>query len=233
MEETGDTLILGNAPEVETDEEAWNLCLQKWRAIVKAHKEGKDVENYWSESCAFCVKYVPNDCEGCPIFEVTERDECDGTPYYEYTRNRSVNTARKELDFIQSIGEFNDWVEEEEEPEVDQEILEEMKNSIQNKVDTLKESVAYYLKDLMTAETLESVMEIKREILLEFVDKMPLGIHACYFCIKHQDNCDECKYGEVHGKCLDSDSDYHQVEIIRRSLKQALRDHYHTDEDRY
>ena len=231
MKETETTLELGDSPQPENEEEAWQLSIQKWRAIVEAEKQGKHVYNIAGNSCGLCQYF--DECESCPVDIVSESDSCDNTPFYDYLYERNLANAQKELDFLLSVGDEFGWNEQEEEPVVDQEILEEMKNSIQNKVDTLKESIAYYLKDLMTAETLENVMETKREILLEFVDKMPLGIHACYFCIKHQDNCDECKYGEVHGKCLDSDSDYHQVEIIRRSLKQALRDHYHTDEDRY
>jgi len=233
FDETAETLVLGDAPEVETDEEAWNLCLQKWRLIVKAEREDKEVERYASESCAFCIKHYPKNCISCPIYEITEKEDCQGTPYYKYTRNKSLQTATKELEFIQSIGEFNDWTEEEEEIEVDQDILEDMRENIQGRVDALKDNVEHYLKELTTAETLERVMEIKRSILLEFVKKIPLGTQACYFCIKTDTECDVCRYGEVHGQCLETNSDYDKVETLRTNLTSAIRDNYHTDEDTY
>lgn len=59
-------------------------CIGKYRLLSQfIDEQGNDELTYVPTvpSCALCKKYYNNNCEGCPIYESTNKDGCQDTPF--------------------------------------------------------------------------------------------------------------------------------------------------------
>jgi len=71
----------------------------------------------------------------------------------------------------------------------------------------------------LSEDTAEEIyVRIKKEVDLFDTDGFSSG--TCPFCYIVSDNCNICKYGERHKKCLTFDSDYQKLfaEFMRRNV---------------
>lgn len=90
--------------------EALRGSIAKWEAIVAGTGEDLGPEN-----CALCQEFITNDCEGCPVYQATQRVYCMSTPYGYYTEGwkafhiegrKDIDLtalAQAELDFLKSL----------------------------------------------------------------------------------------------------------------------------------
>ena len=93
----------------------------------------------------------------------------------------------------------------------------------------LNDSVSSLVDKLEAAETVEEIMELKKQILITWLEFLPLVPCACYFCNLHA-LCDSCEYAEFHGPCTDYDSDFGVIEYALEKLMDVISDRYYKGE---
>jgi len=81
------------------------------------------------------------------------------------------------------------------------------------------------------AETVEEIMAIKKEILLDLIENMPLSYAYCYFCLMLITKCYECPYMKHHGACNDDGSTWRNIIRAKTRLTLALEDYYREGEE--
>lgn len=73
--------------------------IQKWEYVVEHINE---IENDAGvETCGLCEKYSL--CNFCPVMEQTGISCCRGTPYMTFHKDKSLENAQAELDFLKSL----------------------------------------------------------------------------------------------------------------------------------
>jgi hypothetical protein len=103
--------------------------------------------------------------------------------------------------------------------------------SISRQLETFNTIQNALLARMRNATTVEEIMELKQQMLLNCVDDMPLSSSSCYFCLLNID-CSKCPYGALHGICAEEESDFRKVCIAKENLKEALYNYHHQD-DKY
>ena len=88
-----------------------------------------------------------------------------------------------------------------------------------------QKSIDYFLEQIKKADTVEEIMQVKKDMLINMVNYIPSGRLYCYFCIENDDDCSKCQYGKLHGKC-GANSDYHKIGHDLSKLKDALKNYY-------
>lgn len=105
-------LALGAAYPKVTRENALDLSIAKWQAIVDYYvKHEQDSERRLLseyDTCALCLLYTPPfSCLGCPVQARTGTFQCHNTPYWDHrnamTPAQALRAARRELAFLQSL----------------------------------------------------------------------------------------------------------------------------------
>jgi len=111
---------------------------------------------------------------------------------------------------------------------VEKEVLDKMvKNLIENK-EEISKIYSDYISKIKNANSVEEVMDLKKKLLYELIQNLPMGCKHCYFCIKYYDSpCEECEYADYHGTCISNDSLWNDLmyEFKRKILKADLSDY--------
>ena len=81
------------------------------------------------------------------------------------------------------------------------------------------------INNMKKVNSVEELTSIKRNLLIEYVSRMPLDRATCYFCLKNK-NCRECEYGKVHGICFDDGSTYDKIISAKNRLIAELLKYY-------
>jgi len=104
-------------------------------------------------------------------------------------------------------------------------------------LDRLYDSMRHYIIKIREAETVEEMMHHKKEMLVEYVNSIPIGPDECYFCLLYlgddcEEDCEEvpCEYGVVHGFCGDDGSDYREIRKLVNELRQRIEEKYYKGE---
>lgn len=101
-------------------------------------------------------------------------------------------------------------------------------------VAALRACASYYeaafsraLSFMECADSVEQIMMVKRDLLLELVEYLPLGEDACYFCRLREFvptvTCNSCLYARVHGNCFEPESHYSAICSAWEALSSTLR----------
>lgn len=89
--------------------------VDKWKALVDFHTKNGPIKVYgvMGGSCALCHLFCPEepdpesdaleDCDGCLVFEKTGMRNCADTPFWDYVIKHNLKTAKKELEFLESL----------------------------------------------------------------------------------------------------------------------------------
>lgn len=102
--------------------------------------------------------------------------------------------------------------------------LKEFNKDMTKRIDAMEE-----------AASAESLMQLKRNLLMNWVSEFPLTAKFCLFCVYHSSghdgmapHCRECGYNKVHGKCgaTPEPTDTRQVDSWSKinNQKNSLRD---------
>jgi len=94
----------------------------------------------------------------------------------------------------------------------------------------LKHTIKRMLEAMRETDTVETLMSLKRELLLRLIDLLPIDANHCYFCIVHHPHCKECEYAKVHGECSKEESDYYRIYSLLSMLKQEIYYNYYKGE---
>jgi len=94
----------------------------------------------------------------------------------------------------------------------------------------LNKVIKSLIKDMEKAKTVEEIMELKKELLIKYVQLMPITSSYCYFCIEHFMNCDKCEYAKHHGICDYAESDYFKIYDKAVDLKRTIEELYYKGE---
>jgi len=132
-------------------------------------------------------------------------------------------------------GEVVEMKEEKGRMKVDKDVQERLVENLSGWLgwlDILYDNMKSWINKIEKAETVEDVMKFKRDMLLDYLDSMPIGPDECYFCLLHQMDCEEapCEYGMVHGFCSNEDSDHREIRKLVGELRQVLEERYYRGE---
>ena len=93
---------------LEKGKDPLKLSIKKWRDIVN-HKGTNEA----NENCALCYVHRPEhgnnpdlneyECNTCPVYKKTGKAWCHGTPLDRYYALPTVEVAKQELKFLQSL----------------------------------------------------------------------------------------------------------------------------------
>lgn len=98
-------------------------------------------------------------------------------------------------------------------------------DAIRHHLQGLYDNVTKLVEKLESAETVECIMDLKKEILRRWIEFFPLSEATCYFCNLH-DLCETCEYAEHHGCCVSENSDYAAISSALEKLMDALDNYY-------
>jgi len=111
--------------------------------------------------------------------------------------------------------------------EANEKIKTDLILNLKSRFSRLEEWILLYLNQMKQAATVEEIMQIKREMLLAWLEYLPLRPENCYFCIEHsKDKCTGCRYKDFHGKCTEPDSHYAKIIEARRQLESEVKNYY-------
>lgn len=92
---------------------------------------------------------------------------------------------------------------------------------------------------LKTVQTVEEIMKIKKVLLLNYIELLPIGTYECYFCLLQMHErlpspgkslCESCQYGKHHGLCIDNpNSQYNKMIIDRDNLINCINNYYNDE----
>ena len=133
--------------------------------------------------------------------------------------------------------------------QVDEGMRKQLVNNLREYFEEFAGKVEELIDRMEGAETVERVMELKRDLLVMWVDYIPLGAGHCYFCLGEWD-CSECEYARHHGECaidrhrrdeLEMElwdcigrvevDDYTAIRAVEIVLKRAIRELYYSGEE--
>lgn len=112
-------------------------------------------------------------------------------------------------------------------------VREMLVENLDDWLNKLYDDIHYWIKKISKAETVEDVMKHKQDLLLDYVNSIPLGWGYCYFCLLYNGySCEEvlCEYGVVHGFCDSTNSDYATIQSLKRELKKEILNRYYRGE---
>jgi len=108
-----------------------------------------------------------------------------------------------------------------------EEIKERLTRNLDSTLSRLEEKISIHLDRMRKAESVEEIMYEKREILLAWLECLPLHPDHCYFCIQHLvNNCTRCRYKDFHGKCIQPDSHYAEINDAKKQLLSKIANYY-------
>ena len=100
---------------------------------------------------------------------------------------------------------------------VDKDVKKRLIANLKCWLQDLNNSVKTILKHMKEAETVEEIMQLKKELLVLCLERLPLGDSHCYFCIlqdyKNNFACRGCLYAKTHGYCAKVKSDYKKIKM--------------------
>lgn len=111
--------------------------------------------------------------------------------------------------------------------------------TIEDRMKTVSLGVQRMVETLKDSKSIEDFLAVKKALLSYIVERLPLGITACPFCLEHGmvcgKKCKKCAYGKVHGMCVTRHarrkqkktiSDYDKIVLARDKLLAALSRYY-------
>jgi len=113
----------------------------------------------------------------------------------------------------------------------DKDILEKVVYNINQSLYALNARVREKLRALLRARTVERAMALKKEILLLWLDSLPMDSEHCYFCMVYR--CHSCPYARNHGICTHTDSDYYKIVGQLTQLYDCIKECYYRRGERY
>jgi hypothetical protein len=103
----GNALRVCGKLEPKTVQEAVELSIQKWEAIVQKQKgqSGKEISGTGCFSCGLCHMFMGSDgtCDGCLVYRTTGKICCHDTPYTDFEKSYSVEDAQREVEFLKGL----------------------------------------------------------------------------------------------------------------------------------
>jgi len=87
---------------------------------------------------------------------------------------------------------------------VDKDVLETLVVCLENALRDLEKDVHFHINKIREAGTVEDIMHLKKQLLVDWLRDIPLGADECYFCILYEDDCERCIYAKYHGACAES-----------------------------
>jgi len=106
-------------------------------------------------------------------------------------------------------------------------IKKKLISNLRSPLDRLEMKILVHLDEIKKAKSVEEIMRIKQEMLLAWLECLPLRPENCYFCIEYlKHNCTGCRYKDFHGKCLEPDSHYAKITEARRQLESEITNYY-------
>jgi len=116
---------------------------------------------------------------------------------------------------------------------VNKAIQEWLVENLTDWLDRLYDDMKHWVNKIKEAETVEDIMRYKKDMLVDYVNSMPIRSNDCYFCLLYQgDDCEEvpCEYGVVHGFCNNDGSDYEEIRKLRNKLRREIEEKYYRGE---
>jgi len=113
---------------------------------------------------------------------------------------------------------------------VDEEVRRQLIENLKIWLKRLNRIVKSLVKDMEEAETVEEIMALKRELLLRYICLIPISASYCYFCIKHDLECNKCEYAKHHGICTYAESDYAKIIDKAKELELTVAELYYKGE---
>jgi len=117
---------------------------------------------------------------------------------------------------------------------VDKDVKKRLIANLKYWLQDLNNSVKTILKHMKKAETVEEIMQLKKDLLILCLEKLPLDDIHCYFCIlqdyKNNSSCKNCLYAKIHGYCDDVKSDYKKVKMAVGKAIDTIEEKYYFGE---
>jgi len=104
-------------------------------------------------------------------------------------------------------------------------LKDELVHNLRMWLNSLKDKLKNIITKIKNAETINEIMALKKDLLLMYVNEIPLTAKECYFCIGYV--CEECPYAEYHGICEDKYSEYSQIKDAVDKLKTLIDEKYY------
>lgn len=111
----------------------------------------------------------------------------------------------------------------------------------------LRELRQYYVQDINGAiaalgrqKTIDGVMSVKRDLIVNMLNNVPITGPYCYFCVWHNAQhrpekvwCGSCSYGKAHGRCMygSDDNTWGQInQAISKAQSIVIKSYWRGDE---
>jgi len=176
------------------------------------------------KDCYFCLKHYDGlkDCyKNCAYARLNGYCSQSGSAYMNFC------DARRELKILL----LNEYVMEDKRP-----IPREIKEKV---LDRVTHFTTDYLKDirkkidmLRKVGDVESIMMVKRGILMTLSLMLPISSVECPYCVEVMDDCDKCLYRAEKGRCGAEDSTYARINEVYNDMRMHAIN-YHKPGSRY
>jgi len=117
---------------------------------------------------------------------------------------------------------------------IDKSVKKELIENLEDWLDRFHDAIEFKIEKMKDAKTVEEIMQLKKELLVLCLKKLPLGDSYCYFCIlqdyKDICGCKSCLYAKVHGYCNNVDSDYKKVKMAIGKAIDTIEEKYYFGE---
>ena len=93
-----------------------------------------------------------------------------------------------------------------------------------------------YVKRLGSAKSVEDIMIMKRDFLVNLTCLLPADSSDCYFCLANAIksdpyvDCDSCEYAKTHGVCHNPTSDWMKQNRAKYRFVSVIRSKYYKGE---
>ena len=106
-------------------------------------------------------------------------------------------------------------------------IVENIKEGLRNWFYAIEDIKDKYEEGFEKAETINELMQLKKELLINILEELPLNPTTCYFCIKNHYNyqstiCKTCEYGKEYGICAKANSSYDRIIHVHQHLIETI-----------
>ena len=112
---------------------------------------------------------------------------------------------------------------------VNEDIKRRLVENLESWKEMIDDTINMYINEIKNIGTVEELMRIKRDLLIDFVYKIPLSRDYCYFCLAdmaYDKSCGECEYARYHGQCSSDQSTYSNIEKAAHKLIAELERYY-------
>jgi len=123
---------------------------------------------------------------------------------------------------------------------VNEEIRKELIKNLRIRLQSFTRRMNRIIGRMTRVQSVEKLMKLKKEMLLEWLQLIPLERYFCYFCIKDNleresidDMCKKCEYAKIHGVCTEDDSDFYKIEKVLTILEKKINKLYVRRGERY